>query len=85
MNRLTSTTTSYNFTSAGPWTVQYGYDAASNRTSMTDPQGTQTIYGAPKKSKTHIALVTHVLAFHSPARSSWLRQRRYPQGSSPMA
>ena len=44
MNRMTSTTTTYNFTTAGPWTVQYGYDAASNRTSMTDPQGTQTTY-----------------------------------------
>ena len=44
MNRLTSTTTNYEFTSIGALTVQYGYDAASNRMSMTDPQGTQTSY-----------------------------------------
>ena len=44
MNRLTSTTTNYEFTSIGALTVQYGYDAASNRVSMTDPQGTQTSY-----------------------------------------
>lgn len=45
INRLTSTTTAYNFLSVSPFTVQYGYDAASNRVSMTDPQGTQTTYG----------------------------------------
>jgi len=45
MNRLISTTTDYSFDSAGAFTVQYGYDAASNRTSMTDPQGGQTTYG----------------------------------------
>ncbi|MGA7218805.1 MAG: RHS repeat-associated core domain-containing protein, partial [Candidatus Sulfotelmatobacter sp.] len=44
MNRLTSTTTNYQFTSIGAQTVQYGYDAASNRTSMTDPVGTVTSY-----------------------------------------
>ena len=44
MNRLTSATTNYQFTSIGAQTVQYGYDAASNRTSMTDPVGTVTSY-----------------------------------------
>jgi YD repeat-containing protein len=44
MNRLTSTTTNYEFTSIGAQTVQYAYDAASNRVSMTDPQSTQTSY-----------------------------------------
>jgi len=45
MNRLISTTTNYNFDSAGAFTVQYGYDAASDRVSMTDPQSAQTTYG----------------------------------------
>jgi len=45
MNRLKSATTDYTFDSAGNLTVQYGYDAASNRTSMTDPQSLATIYG----------------------------------------
>ncbi len=45
MNRLTSTGTNYAFDSAGNYTVQYGYDAASNRTSMTDPQSLPTSYG----------------------------------------
>jgi RHS repeat-associated protein len=44
MGRLTSTTTDYSFDSAGAFTVQYGYDAASNRVSMTDPQSGQTTY-----------------------------------------
>jgi RHS repeat-associated protein len=45
INRLISTTTNYAYTSLSPFTVQYGYDAASNRVSMTDPQGTVTTYG----------------------------------------
>jgi YD repeat-containing protein len=45
MNRLTTTTTNYSFLTAG-LTVQYGYDAASNRTSLTDPQNLiPTAYG----------------------------------------
>jgi hypothetical protein len=37
MNRLSSATVDYSFGSAGQLTVQYGYDAASNRTKMTVP------------------------------------------------
>jgi RHS repeat-associated protein len=44
MNRLTSATTNYGFTGFGNMTVNYGYDAASNRTSMTDPQNLPTAY-----------------------------------------
>ncbi len=44
MSRLTGATTNYSFTSLGNLTVQYGYDAASNRTSMTDPQNLATAY-----------------------------------------
>ncbi len=44
MNRLTVAGTDYAFDSAGNLTVQYGYDAASNRTSMTDPQSLATAY-----------------------------------------
>jgi RHS repeat-associated protein len=44
MGRLTQTSTDYSFDSAGAYTVQYGYDAASNRTSMTDPQSGTTSY-----------------------------------------
>ena len=45
MGRLTSATTNYKFTTFGNKTVQYGYDAASNRTAMTDPQNASTTYG----------------------------------------
>ena len=44
MNRLKTATTDYTFDSHGAYTVQYGYDAASNRTSMTDPQSAVTTY-----------------------------------------
>jgi YD repeat-containing protein len=44
MNRLTQATTDYSFDSAGALTVKYGYDAASNRNSMTDPQNLSTAY-----------------------------------------
>jgi YD repeat-containing protein len=37
--------TNYNFTTFGNKTVQYAYDAASNRISMTDPQNLPTTYG----------------------------------------
>lgn len=43
-HRLTQATTDYAFDSAGALSVKYGYDAASNRTSMTDPQTLSTIY-----------------------------------------
>jgi RHS repeat-associated protein len=45
MDRLTAATTSYSFLTTGPFTVQYGYDAASNRKTMTDPQNVGTTYG----------------------------------------
>jgi RHS repeat-associated protein len=45
MGRLTSATTRYGFTTFGNKTVQYAYDAASNRTSMADPQNAPTTYG----------------------------------------
>ena len=45
MGRLTSATTNYAFLSIGNKTVSYAYDAASNRTSMTDPQSLSTAYG----------------------------------------
>jgi RHS repeat-associated protein len=45
MGRLTSTTTNYNFLTARAFTTGYGYDAASNRTSFTDPEGGATTYG----------------------------------------
>ena len=44
MGRLTQTTTSYSFLTARNFTVSYTYDAASNRVSMTDPEGTVTTY-----------------------------------------
>ena len=44
MNRLTQATTDYTFDTAGALSVGYGYDAASNRTSMTDPQSLNTAY-----------------------------------------
>src|SRR5262249_29869228 len=44
MGRLTSATTSYSFTTFGNETVQYVYDAASNRTRMIDPQHLETFY-----------------------------------------
>ena len=44
MNRLSSATTTYQFALLPAQTVQYGYDAASNRKLMIDPTGTQTNY-----------------------------------------
>jgi RHS repeat-associated protein len=44
MNRLIQADTDYKFDTAGTLTVKYGYDAASNRTSMTDPQNLPTAY-----------------------------------------
>ena len=45
MNRLTEADTDYTFDTAGTLAVKYGYDAASNRMSMTDPQNLPTTYG----------------------------------------
>jgi len=45
MGRLTVAGSDYSFDTAGNYTVQYGYDAASNRTSMKDPQSVATTYG----------------------------------------
>ncbi len=44
MGRLISTTTNYTFV-AGTYTNSYGYDAASNRTSLTAPDGSISTYG----------------------------------------
>ena len=53
INRLTSATVDYSFDSAGALTVQYGYDKASNRTSMTDPQTAPTTYGYDTLNRLH--------------------------------
>ena len=45
MDRLKTASTQYTFLAGQTFTLQYGYDAASNRTSMIDPQQTQTTYG----------------------------------------
>ena len=44
MGRLTSTTTNYTFLTSRSFTTAYGYDAASNRTSFTDPESGATAY-----------------------------------------
>src|SRR5439155_5009342 len=44
LGRLTQTSTNYSFLPGQAFTVRYGYDAASNRTSMTDPQNGVTQY-----------------------------------------
>ena len=45
MNRLTEADTQYNFVTGTPtFAVKYTYDAASNRKTMTDPQGNPTNY-----------------------------------------
>jgi RHS repeat-associated protein len=45
MGRLSSTTTNYTFLTSRSFTTAYGYDAASNRTSFTDPESGATGYG----------------------------------------
>src|SRR5205823_7309353 len=42
--RLTSATSSYSFLTARNFTASYSYDAASNRTGFTDPEGGATAY-----------------------------------------
>ena len=44
MGRLIGTTTSYSFLSARNFTTSIGYDAASNRTSITDPESSSNVY-----------------------------------------
>jgi RHS repeat-associated protein len=44
LGRLTQTDSTYSFLPSKTWTLQYGYDAASNRSSMTDPQSASTTY-----------------------------------------
>ena len=44
MGRLTGTTTSYSFLTSRNFTTSYSYDAASNRTGFTDPEGGTTAY-----------------------------------------
>ena len=42
--RLIGTTNTYSFLASHSFTTAYGYDAASNRTSFTDPEGGSTTY-----------------------------------------
>jgi len=44
MGRLIGTTTSYSFLTSRSFTNAYAYDAASNRTGFTDPEGGSTAY-----------------------------------------
>jgi YD repeat-containing protein len=44
MGRLIGTTTSYSFLTSRNFTNAYTYDAASNRTGFTDPEGGSTAY-----------------------------------------
>ncbi len=44
MSRLTQTSSMYSFIPGDTLTLKYGYDAASNLTSMTDPQNVATSY-----------------------------------------
>ena len=44
MGRLTQASSQYTFLTAKTFTSAYGYDAASNRTSYTDPEGGATTY-----------------------------------------
>src|SRR5437773_9262728 len=44
MSRLKQTTTAYSFVSGNPFAIGYGYDASSNRTSMTDPSNGNITY-----------------------------------------
>jgi len=45
MGRLISTTTQYTFVTGPAFTNSYTYDAASNRTSLTAPDGSISTYG----------------------------------------
>jgi YD repeat-containing protein len=45
MGRLVGTTTSYSFLPGHTYTNSYSYDAASNRTGFTAPDGNTNIYG----------------------------------------
>ena len=47
MGRLIGTTTTYTFLTGRNFTTSYSYDAASNRTGFTDPEGGATSYGGP--------------------------------------
>jgi RHS repeat-associated protein len=44
MGRLTATSTQYAFLTSRSFTTSYGYDAASNRTSFTDPESGSSTY-----------------------------------------
>src|SRR3989442_3953912 len=44
MGRLTGTTTAYAFLTGRNFAASYGYDAASNRTGFTDPEGGATAF-----------------------------------------
>jgi len=60
MGRLKQTTTAYSFVSGNPFTIVYGYDKASNRTSMTDPNNGQTTYTYDTLNR-----LTNILDFNS--------------------
>src|SRR5207248_2011482 len=45
MGRLTGTTTAYTAVPSQTFAIGYSYDAASNRTGFTDPQGRTIAYG----------------------------------------
>jgi len=53
MGRLTSAKTSYAFLTSRSFTTGYGYDAASNRTSFTDPENGSTIYAYDTLNRLH--------------------------------
>jgi len=53
MGRLSSATTSYAFLTSRSFTTGYGYDAASNRTSFTDPENGSTIYAYDTLNRLH--------------------------------
>ena len=60
MGRLKQTTSAYSFVSGNPLTIVYGYDKASNRTNMTDPNNGQTTYTYDTLNR-----LTNILDFNS--------------------
>jgi YD repeat-containing protein len=64
MGRLIGTTTQYTFV-AGMYSNSYGYDAASNRASLTVPDGSITTYGYDTLNR--LNLVMKAVNFNSMA------------------
>ena len=60
MSRLKQTTAAYSFVSGNPFTVVYGYDAASNRNTLTDPSNAQTTYSYDTLNR-----LTNILDFNN--------------------